>query len=107
MMSREFGSCDSGYFHYQMQNAASDCLAGCDELTRLWGSFFKEFEDVAYAIASSEAGDSGPDFPILETMRKLESIRKAIRDIEWYLKPFDLIATKAVEQYIKEQAKKP
>ncbi len=59
-MSREFGSYETGYFHYQMSNATSDCLGGSDELTRLWGKFFAEFEPIAYAIASSEAGDSGP-----------------------------------------------
>lgn len=36
-MNREFGSYSSGYFHEQINNAASDLKAGRDPLSRLWG----------------------------------------------------------------------
>ncbi len=107
-MSREFGSDASGYFHQQMQNAADDCLDGRDKLTKLWGAFFKEFYDVAYAISTSEAGDSGPDFPILETIKKLPALKDKFNQIENYCSVFDDVAQKAIRDYLEQhKTKKP
>ena len=101
-MSREFGSYSAGYFHYQMETAAEDCKSGNDELTRLWGEFFEEFKHIAYAIASSEAGDSGADFPIYETMRNLPSIKDKIAKIEEYIQPFEAVAKRAIRDKIEK-----
>lgn len=98
-MSREFGSYVSGYFHYQMQVAAEDCLGGSDELTRLWGAFFTAFDPVAYAIASSEAGDGGRDDSIMENIRQQDALKKALRDIEKYLEPYESIMRRAIREH--------
>jgi hypothetical protein len=84
-MSREFGSCESGYFHYQIETAAFDCKQGRDALTRMWGLFLGEFVPVAYAISTSEARDAGPDFAIVTTKKHLAAMRHRLDNIEKYL----------------------
>ena len=85
-MSRQFGSCQPGYFHSQIMTASEDCQEGNDELTRLWGDFLGAFYPIAYAIASSEAGDSGPDLPIKRTLEHLPKLRQCLDDIEQFAK---------------------
>lgn len=102
-MSREFGSYHAGYFHYQMETAADDCLSGHDELTRLWGAFLREFAHVAYAIASSEANDSGPDYPIFETMERLPELKRRLAAIEAYTAPYRAVAEAAVRRHIEDK----
>lgn len=102
-MSREFGSCCSGYLHSQMLYAAEDCKGGRDELTRLWGSFLEEFYPVAYEICSSEAFDSGPDAPIMETIRRLPALQERMRAIEAYVTLFARVAEEAVREALKEK----
>ena len=101
-MSREFGSCAGGYFHTQINDAAGDCLGGNDELTRLWGKFLLEFYPVAYAIASSEAGNTGSDYPIIKCMEQWASIRDAIDEIDNYLDPYRRVANQAVSDADRE-----
>lgn len=84
-MSREFGQCNSGYFHTQMMYAKEDCLNGNDELTRLWGKFFEAFEDVAYAIATSEADDLSGAFPITTSIKHMDELDNAFTNIKYYL----------------------
>ncbi len=102
-MSREFGSYESGYFHYQMELAADDCLGGGDELTRLWGAFFKEFKEIAYAISSSEAGDSSPAYPIFENIKRMDALEKNLSAIKSYLDVYRRVADDAVEGYVRAQ----
>ena len=103
-MSREFGSYDSGYFHTQMENAASDLANGSDELSRIWAGFFQEFQHIAYAIASSEACDSGEDYPILETIQRMEALKRQLGRVEEFVKPYRAVAAAAVRQALKDQA---
>lgn len=95
-MSREFGSYTSGYFHTQIRTAAEDCLGGGDKLTQLWGGVLRAFSEVAYAIASSEAGDSGPDFPIWRTITDMPGILAAIHDVQQYVEKYEKVAHLAV-----------
>lgn len=101
-MSREFGSYMNGYFHSQMEYAAEDCAAGDDELTRLWGGWFRAFYNVSYAIASSEAGDSGPDHSIYETIQAMPVLKRATADIESYLEPYQRVMNLAVRDKLEE-----
>lgn len=96
-MSREFGSHQSGYFHTQMDQAASDCLDGRDELTKLWGKFLFEFKDVAWAIASSEACDSGPEYPIEMTSERLPRLQDELDRIK------DYVAKRKMESTLEEE----
>lgn len=95
-MSREFGSYSSGYFHTQMDQGATDCLEGRDPLTKLWGQFLREFAPVAYAIASSEACDSGPDFTIIETLQRMPSMKARLDDIVSFTEPYRRCMEQAV-----------
>lgn len=93
-MSREFGSYNSGYFDHQMEIAGKDCREGRDPLTKLWGEFLAEFQHVAYAIATSEACDSGPDYPIMENIQRMEELKRRLGNIESFLRPYsDCIRT--------------
>ena len=104
-MSREFGSYENGYFHQQIQQGAKDCLEGNDELTRLWGKFLEEFYEVAYAISTSEAGDSGPYRPIIENLNRMTALQDRLDDIKSFLEIFDDVAKRAVSEYIDSQKK--
>lgn len=59
-MSREFGDYISGYMHDKVSYAADDCAIGHEPLTRAFGRLLRVLADVAYDIASIEAGDSSP-----------------------------------------------
>lgn len=102
-MSREFGSYSAGYFHTQIEYAYEDLRSGKDEISREWSKFFHEFQDVAYAIASSEAHDSGPDFPISTTIKKLPSLVAALKDVERFVQPYKAVADAAVRDAIKNE----
>jgi hypothetical protein len=106
-MSREFGSYNAGYFDQQMRNAADDLRAGEDELSRVWAGFFDEFHHVAYAIASSEASDSGADYPIMETINRLPALKEAISRVEQHVMPYKRIAEIAVLEHIAAAKGKP
>lgn len=95
-MSGEFGSYKNGYFWYQMQIAAMDCLEGDEEITKLWGEFLREFEPIAKAISWCEAGDSSVSYPICTTMNALPRLKRRLADIEKYLEPFQAVADEAV-----------
>lgn len=104
-MSREFGSYMSGYFHSQIGGAASDLAEGSHELTRLWGKWFEEFYDIAYAIASCEANDSGAYDPIMTTIQKLSALEQAMAAIKEYLIPFEDVMEMAIREKIEEDSK--
>lgn len=101
-MSREFGSYVSGYFHSQIDYAAGDLAEGNGELTRLWGKWFREFYDTAYAIASYEAGDSGTYYPVITTIKALPALKQAMADIEEYLRPFERVMEEAIREKVKD-----
>jgi len=103
-MSREFGEHGGCYFHHLIDNAADDAAAGDDEITRLWGVVLRAFHPVAHAIASSEAGDAGPDLSILRTTQQMPEIRRALRAIDDYTKPFEYYASEAVKQALKRRS---
>jgi hypothetical protein len=101
-MSREFGSYSSGYFDTQMEYAAEDCQRGRDALTRQWGVFLEAFKPVAVAIASSEACDSGPDYPIMETISAMPALRAALDEIERHVSVYRDVAQAAVREHLEK-----
>lgn len=102
-MSREFGSYNGGFFHEQIEQAADDCLAGIDKTTQLWGAFLKEFYDVAYAISTSEAGDSGEYFPIMKTIEKMPILTKKLNDVFAHVEIYNQVAREAVRKAVEEK----
>lgn len=105
-MSREFGACIDGYFHEQIECAANDCLGGQCKITRLWGGVFYELEDIAYAIASAEACDSGESYPIKQTMKDLDAVYKALDKVKQYIMPFKEVAEEATEEALNNKLNK-
>jgi hypothetical protein len=103
-MSREFGSHRRGYFDEQIETAASDLEGGKDALTRVWAKWFREFEAVAYAIASSEAFDAAPSRAILVTITKLDALQSALDEVRAFCKPYAEVAEDAVQKAIKPSA---
>lgn len=100
-MSGEFGTYHvSGYFHYQIEVAADDCLQGGGEITRLWGEFLNAFVPVAHEISWFEAADSGVDAPIVATLEHLTELRAKLRAIENYVEPFKRAAPRPVRDAV-------
>ena len=104
-MSREFGSYHAGYFHTQIETAASDLAGGSDNLSRVWAKWFEAFSPVAYQICNSEAGDSDVDAPILATIAALPSLRAALKAAEDHVRPYDAVAQRAVREALRAQEK--
>lgn len=104
-MSREFGTYNSGYFHDKIRDCANDCREGRDPLTKLWGEFLDEFYDVAYAISTSEACDSGPYDPILVNLNKLKTLQGKFDRIQLFLEDYKKVAYEAVRIHIDIQRK--
>lgn len=102
-MSREFGSYINGYFHDQIWQGAEDCLKGDDKITRLWGEFLKDFSDIAYAISTSEAADSGEDFPIMKTIEKLPQLQNRLNAIKDHVRVFEKVMEEAVRRKVEEE----
>lgn len=104
-MSGEFGNYLGGYFHNKIQSAAGDALGGHDPLTKLWGEFLKEFEDIAHSISYSEACDSGPDDTIWETIQRLPELKRRLANIEKFIEPYKRVSEEAVRAYAEKKKK--
>jgi hypothetical protein len=81
-MPGQFGNYQPGWFWVQVEMSVLDLAGGKDALSRKWAEFFHAFAPVAKAISWSEAGDSGPDYPIRETIKQLPELKKRLADIE-------------------------
>lgn len=106
-MSGEFGSCESGYFHTQIETAAADCLHSANaEITQKWGKVLEAMYPIAHAISWYEARDSGIEAPIMATLEQLPDVQRAIDDVQRYVRPFKDIADAAVRYAIRTEGKK-
>ena len=81
-MSGEFGSYQGGYFHSQIDTAATDLANGTLQTTRMWAPFFAAFRPVAEAIAYAEARDCSEAETIMETIKALPALKRALDDID-------------------------
>ncbi len=104
-MSREFGTYGGGYFHDRMNDAAGDLAGGNDGISKAWAKFFDEFRHVAYSIATSEAGDSAEYDPILETIRRMPALQKALDDVANYVQPFKDVSEHAVRNALEARSR--
>lgn len=105
-MSREYCWVSQCYFYRAIEEAAQEHLESDKESTRMLGAFLKALEPVAYAVASYEESDSGPDYPIemlIGLKRKLPELQNQLND---FLRPYERVMESAVRNYIKEQEKK-
>ena len=84
-MSREFGEYVGGYFHDKIRSAKEDLELAHFELHRKLVPILESIYDIAYAVSSVEAGDSG-EYASKEALRKnipilllqLESLNKKV-----------------------------
>lgn len=105
-MSREFGECMGGcYMHSHVLYAAQDC-EGEDHypITKLLGTILNELYPLAYAVASHEAADAGPDDPLFTAIQQLPRIRDAIKALEAHVRPYQDVAERAIRSKVKEEA---
>lgn len=102
-MSREFGSCLSGYLHHQIDYAADDLAGGRDAMTRAWAPFFQAFSEVAYAIAASEAQDSGEYDSIMATIRMMPQLQAALDTVKDHVRPFEDVMREAVRDAVTQR----
>jgi hypothetical protein len=88
-MSGEFGDYGpGGFFHWKIDNAASDALGGRDKLTRLWGEFLNDLRDLTREISYSEACDTNEDSSVEQTAKDMPKLEKDLRAIKAYVKRF-------------------
>jgi hypothetical protein len=106
-MSGEFGGYRGGYFHNQIEYAAEDLADGRDDLTHEWAKFFEAFYPIAKAISWSEACDSGPAYPITETINRIGALKVILNDIEARVKVYKEVADDAIRNHVKKLATNP
>lgn len=97
-MSGEFGSYSSGYFDTQISYAIEDLAGGRDALSREWSKFFHAFLPIAHAICRSEACDSGPSYPIMETIGQMPRLKQVLDDIDKHVRVYKEVADAAVRE---------
>lgn len=106
-MSREFGDHNGGFFHDKVRGAAEDASAGRHEVTRAWGKVLEAMQDVTYAIASDEAGDSGPDFPIRESFNAVRGVKAALAGVEAAISTHRSVARDEVKDVLRALLPEP
>ena len=102
-MSREFGDYIGGYFHEKIHGALEDLhVESKNEFHRKFIPLLKELYEVAYAISSVEACDSGQYRSILETINRLPAMRKALNEIDEAIRPYQDVIEEAIRQKTEE-----
>jgi hypothetical protein len=101
-MSREFGRCQGGYLHSQIEWAAEDLANGHLEVTRQWAGMMRTLYPVMYAICSAEEYDSGVDFAIFRSIEAIPQIREELTRIEAFLHPYERVIEEAVRRHATE-----
>lgn len=103
-MSREFGE-ESGYmfFHGKIQSAKEDLEDASFDFHKKFIPLFEDLYEIAYAISSVEAGDSGEARSIIKTIQKIDSLRKNISNIEDSLRPYQDVMEQAVRDFKSEK----
>ena len=106
-MSREFGEYGGGgYFHDKMRAALED-LQDCarEDFHKKFIPLFEELYDLAYAISSVEACDSGIDRSIFQALESLPKMKKTLNEIQEDLTAYRRVAEAAVRKAVDEQTK--
>ena len=103
-MSREFGEGPGGFFHDKIRNALEDLRHEADfELHKEFVPLLESLYEIAYAISSAEAYDSGIDRTISTTLQELPKMKKFIAEMEKSLRPYQDVADQAVRDYIESE----
>lgn len=103
-MSREFGQYNNGYFHDNIRRAIEDLKEESrEEFHKEFIPLFEELYEIAWAISSVEAGDSGLYRSINETIERLPAVKKSLAKLEDYLEPYSEVAREAVRQALSKK----
>ena len=81
-MSREFGDHSGGFFHQKVAGAADDARGGDNPLTNAWGKVLDAMRDVAWTIASVEAGDAGNSDLQMASVAAAKQVRDALYGVD-------------------------
>ncbi len=81
-MSREFGSCNSGFLWQQIETATTDCEDGGGELTRAFSCLFKSLEYPTYALCSAEEGDWSHESFARAVLGNIENVKAQLEHVE-------------------------
>ena len=86
-MSREFGEYDGGYFHTKLQRCCEDAEAGRTDGAKVIAALLNPLADMAYAVSSEEACDSGPDGTVQTFAESAPALRSAMHALEAFTEP--------------------
>lgn len=102
-MSREFGEYGGGgYFHDKLRNALEDLQHEArEDFHKKFIPLFEQLYELAYAIASVEAGDSCIDRSIFQTMESMPHMRKWMEEMNKELEVYRRVAQEAVRDKTK------
>lgn len=96
-MSREFGDyTGSMFFHEHVYAAIQDLKTADFSLHKEFLPLLENLYDVAYAISSVEAGDSGEYRSIMETISKLDAMYKNLDQIKDAVDPYKQVMEEAL-----------
>ena len=100
-MSGEFGEYNvQGYIDDQIASVARTCKYDGSgmRITKLWGEVFGELVCIAHEIAYAEECDTSEATAILESMKQLPNIQKALDNVRQYLKTFESVIEESIHR---------
>lgn len=87
-MSREFGEYGGcGYFHDKIAKAKEDADGGDTRGAKVMAALLAPLADMAYAVASEEAGDAGEDMVVSKFAKAFPALRSALHAVEDFIEP--------------------
>lgn len=87
-MSREFGEYGGcGYFHDKIAKAKEDAESGDTRGAKVMAALLAPLADMAYAVASEEAGDAGEDMVVSRFAKAFPALRSALHAVENFIEP--------------------
>jgi len=94
-MSGEFGDNYSDrFFHNNLQEAVDGGMCAKLKTSKKWVAVLKEINRISTDISYAEASDTGEDDLIVESIKVLPQVKKALNDLEEHLELYDLVAKK-------------
>lgn len=101
-MSREFGDNgyhEHGFFHHRVQQLVNTLENEArEDFHKEFIPLFQELYEIAFAISSVEAGDSGLYRSIIETINRLPRLKQVLAKLEDEVRPYQDVAEEAVRR---------
>lgn len=107
-MSREFGDYGGcGYFHSKIQSARDDAEDGRTNGAKIMAAILKPLAEMAYAVASEEACDSGEDFVVSRFAEQEPELRSALSALAGFVEPAKDYAAEILAKHLQASGVKP